>query len=75
MTENAPAEALQLLEQLGERFPAGALEHERRAYEAIARCRLDPPSADAATRFLAEHPASPHGPRVRAACDAIAPRE
>jgi hypothetical protein len=73
LADDDPAEALKQLEQLGERFPAGALDHERQAYDAIARCRLDPPTKDAATRFLAEHPASPHGPRVRAACDAITP--
>jgi hypothetical protein len=73
LAEHDPGEALKVLEQLGERFPAGALEHERRAYEAIARCKLDPPVADAAARFLADHPASPLGPRVRAACDAVAP--
>ena len=72
LADDDPAEALKQLEQLGERFPAGALDHERRAYDAIARCRLEPPTKDAATRFLAEHPASPHGPRVRAAC-AISP--
>lgn len=62
-----PAEALRRLERLAKRFPAGALEPERLAYEAIARCRLDP-SAAAAERFLARHPTSPHAARVRAAC-------
>jgi hypothetical protein len=73
LADGNPREALERLDQLGERFPSGALEPERRAYDAIARCRLDPPSADAAARFLADHPASPHVPRVRAACDAVAP--
>lgn len=73
LADGEPARALELLDQLGERFPSGALEPERRAYDAIARCRLAPPSADAAARFLADHPASPHAPRVRAACDAITP--
>lgn len=74
LAEGDPAAAIELLDQLGERYPSGALEPERRAYDAIARCRLDPPSRDAAVRFLADHPASPHAPRVRAACDANAPR-
>lgn len=64
----ATAEAT--LERHARRFPNGALQEERLAYQAILRCRSTPPSSTSAEQFHARYPSSPHGPRVRAACDA-----
>ncbi|MEM9463579.1 MAG: hypothetical protein AAGF11_56095 [Myxococcota bacterium] len=68
LAEDDLAAALAALQQHARKFPTGALQEERLAYEAIVRCRQAPPSSTPAGRFFERYPSSPHGPRVRAAC-------
>jgi len=65
-----PASALRRLADYDRRFGRGALEEERRAVAAIARCQVDPgPAAEIqAARFLRGAPESPLAERVRSAC-------
>lgn len=65
-----PASALRRLADYDRRFGRGALEEERRAVAAIARCQVDPgPAAESqAARFLRSAPESPLAERVRSAC-------
>jgi len=65
-----PAQALRRLADYERRVGKGALEEERRALAAIARCQVDPgPAAQMqAARFLRTAPESPLAERVRSAC-------
>ena len=65
-----PASALRRLADYDRRFGRGALEEERQAVAAIARCQVDPGSAAEiqAARFLRSAPESPLAERVRSAC-------
>jgi hypothetical protein len=64
--------ALALLNDYDRRYPAGVLREEVLATRVIARCRIglapDVASRRAADVFLARHPASPLGPRVKSSC-------
>lgn len=68
LAEDDLTAALAAVQQHARQFPAGVLQEERLAYEAIARCRQAPPQSAPADRFFERYPSSPHGPRVQAAC-------
>jgi hypothetical protein len=62
--------ALALLDQHARRFPSGALRPESLAARVMALCRLhrQDQARSVARAFLAEAPASPLAPQVRASC-------
>jgi len=58
-----------MMDEHARRFPEGALREERRAWRAVADCRLDRPgAASQAARFLRDHPRSAQAAKVRRAC-------
>jgi hypothetical protein len=65
-----PSQALRRLADYDRRFGRGALQEERRAVAAIARCQVNPgPAAQSeADRFLRNAPESPLVERVRSSC-------
>ncbi len=65
-----PGQALALLDEHDRRFPAGALAEDCAAARIYALCALGrtEPARSLASRFLSEHPVSPHAASVRNSC-------
>jgi hypothetical protein len=70
LSNGAPSDALQALEQHAALYPRGALAQERRALRIIALCQLGQRAAarQARERFLSEAPRSPLAAQIRRAC-------
>ena len=67
--QHQPQAALRIVQQIAARFPKGSLVEERQAVRVIALCQSGSGSAEQEARaFLARHPASVYGGRVKAAC-------
>lgn len=73
LTDDDGATALQLLDAHGRRFPGGVFEQERQVARAVALCKLGRISDAHALRdeFLAAHPTSHLGDRMRHSCREI----
>jgi len=64
------AAALVAIGSLEQESPGGVYAEERRAYEAVARCRLaDPRAAEVRRSFTERHPRSHHHAMIRGACE------
>jgi hypothetical protein len=63
-----PSESLRIAAEHARRFPRGSMRDERLGIEALSRCALGEPGAEAAAQFLRETSGSPLAPAVRKAC-------